>query len=1284
MTENLLQERYRIQAEIGSGGAGSIYRAHDQLLDRDVAVKVLSNPDLDEESGNRLIREAQAAAKLNHPNIVLVHDAGFHDEMPFIVMELVESGSNLRGKAFALDETIEIALQICDALEHAHSHNIVHRDLKPENILITQDGTIKLTDFGLARSIASRLTREGTFEGTIYYMAPEQALGEAVDHRTDFYSLGCILYELTTGHLPFSADEALQVITQHLYTMPIPPRAHNSGIPHAFNDLIMRLLNKKIEDRPSSAQEVRTLLIDIDKVQAVGDETKEFSAIDIIARGRMVGRESEFAEATRIWRRAFTGETRVLLVSGDPGIGKTRFARELRTVAGIEGGQVLLAECYAEGSMLYSPIAQVIRQVLNGTSVEDQPALKPHMANLLSIAPDLGQFYSPSTNNMHHDLQSEQNRMAESFVALCASILKDKPVLLIVEDAHWADSGTINLLRHLIRRSKLSKFRLMTLITYREVEIDETRAFRGLLYDLNREQLTTRIKLTNLSADATRELILTMLQGNVSSDFIESIYYETEGNPYFIEEVCKTLVEQGKLFRDGELWCCFDLAEIEIPQSIRMAILGRVRRLPQEAQDVLLLAAILGREFEYQTLLQICEHEEDVLIDALELSERSHLIQEYVPRTKDRTSSPFFAFTHGLIPTSLQESVSGLRRQRLHQRTAVALEAKYREQLDEYAVQIGRHYAEAGESVKAAEYLITSGDTARKLHAYQEAIEAYVKSLTFLRQLEDLETAARTLMKLGLLYHTTYQFRLSREAYQEGFALWQKAGERRHKTLPEAPHPLRTIWPEIYTLDPCLSNESYSSGIIDQLFRGLVDLNTEMNIVPDVAYSWDVRENGEKYVFYLRDDILWSDGIPLTAHDFEFAWKRVLNPETGSEAATFLYDVKGARAYHLGETSSSDGVGVQAFDEYTLGVELEASTGYFLYLLTTSPTYAVPRHTIKKYGSSWTDEGKIVTNGPFKLDRWVHGERISLSRNLKFGNHFGGNIQSVELVVQSELSPLVDLYENDELDVLNLGALSTMEAEAMLHRHPGEFVAAPRPTTQYIGFNTEIPPFDNLQIRKAFIHAIDRELLSDVILRARGNPAAGGLIPPDIPGYSKAIGLSYNPEQARRLLTEAGYPNGEGFPDVDLLVPISPTMESLAGFIQSEWRNNLGVEVNVTPVDLSAYLDGLGQENPNMFIISWLAFYPDPDDFLRGTYNQNLLLWKNADYEQLIDSARRIMNVEQRIEAYRKADRKLIEEAVIMPISYGENKLLVKPWVRSYPITPLRTWFWKNAIIEPH
>jgi ABC-type oligopeptide transport system substrate-binding subunit/serine/threonine protein kinase/tetratricopeptide (TPR) repeat protein len=1284
MTGKPLQDRYQYITEIGSGGMGTIYQAHDTVLDRDVAVKVLTKRNLGEEGQNKLLREAQAAAKLNHPNIVSIYDAGIEDGIPFIVMEFVQGTSLYHHPPLTIDETINLTRQICSALEHAHNHNIVHRDLKPENVLITDDGTAKLMDFGLARSITSRITSEGTIEGTVFFMAPEQALGQATDHRTDFYSLGVMLYELSTGQLPFTSDDPLQVISQHIYAPVVPPCALNPELPCGLEELILQLLSKRPEDRPTNASEILLALERLDEEDTGAKRMDAYTPIEQIVRGRIVGRDSELREANWLWRKATNSESQVLLISGEPGVGKTRFIQELRTLVEVEGGQVLIGECYAEGSAPCSPIAQILRQIHTDYDWKEFDLPDSYIADWLEIAPDLRHHFPDIPSKPISDPQSEQERMFESMLALCRSIAAQRPILMMMEDAHWADSCTLQFLRHIARRSKSIGLPILIVLTYREIELDETRSLIEMLYDLNRERLATRIKLLRLSKDETQQLLNVMFQEEVSADLLNSIYLETEGNPFYIEEVCKSLIEEGKIYQEGGRWHRRETQELEVPQSVRIAIQSRVSKLSLEAQDTLRFASIFGREFEYEVLKAVSDHDEDTLIDALESAERAQLIVEVEPRTNGRSaSSPTFSFAHALIPSTLRESVSGLRRQRLHLRAAIALERIYPDRVDELAPRIGQHFAEAGNGKKAAEYLLKAGDAARRLYAYQEAIDAYEQALIFLREQRDYQHAVRILMQLGLLYHSTFDFDRSRKAYQEGFTLWQRGSEGQPDlaSIP-APHPFRQAFGNYKTLDPTLVREEQSATLVDQLFSGLVEMRGALDIVPHVARSWEVLENGKKYIFHLRDDFLWTDGHPVTARDFEYAWKRVLNPKTDSPAASWLYDIRGAKAFHQGEDSNPDAVGVKAVNDQTLMVELDAPTSYFLHLIAFSITYPIPSHIIEKVGENWTDMEHLVTNGPFILDRLETSKKIFLKRNPDYPGQFNGNLLEIELLQSTDWEENVERYERGEIEIL--GGIPASELERVRQRYANDYITGPFPLTTYLAFNINRPPFDDSRVRRAISHVINRGHLANVILHGSSDPATGGFVPPGVPGHTKDIALPYDPTLGKQLMEEAGFSKGQDLPNIQMYSSDFPFYRTITEAVQAQMKENLGIETEITYFNFPQILDSIAQDEPHIFAMGWGATYPDPDDFLRIASRTLIQPKWNERFDKLVDDARRISDHFKRMKMYEEAEKILTQEAVVLPLLYGRFHLFVKPWVKKFPIQPIRVFSYKDIIIEEH
>ncbi|MCJ7738067.1 MAG: ABC transporter substrate-binding protein, partial [Anaerolineae bacterium] len=1105
----VLNERYRLDAEIGRGGVGVVYRAHDTLLNRDVAVKVMSQGSIGTESRARLLAEARAVAQLNHPNIVAVYDAGEGissggglpevgvEPLPFVVMELVEGYSLHTAPPETLDDVIAVARQVCTALDHAHAHGIIHRDLKPENVLIAADGTAKLADFGLALSMASRLTSEGTVAGTVFYLAPEQALGQPLDARTDLYALGVMLYELATGELPFVADDPLAVITQHLHAPVVRPRAKNPDIPSALDALIVQLLSKSPDDRPGGATEVADALARMASgATAVGPalvDDEDLSLLDRIVRGRIVGRGEQLERARAIWQSAATGHGQMLLVSGEPGIGKTRLVRELTTQVEVSGGRTLEGTCYPEGGLPYAPFAQIVERALqNGAA--PSPELPPFvLADLLKLAPALWLRYpevGPAATL--DDPRAEQLRLFQNVTIFLTALGNAAPVLLVLEDAHWADSGTLGLLRHLARHTRHQ--RVMLVATYREVELDQALPLQDLLLDLERERLVRRLKLTRLDREQTHEMLSVLFAQTLTAEFVDSIYQETEGNPFFVEEVCKALVESGQLSVADGRWQQPSMEELGIPQSVRVAIQSRLNKLPRDIQDVLQLAAILGREFAARTLAEAAGLEEALLIEVLEQAQRAQLV-ERLNREGDTT----FSFAHALIPATMTDSLSTLKRRRLHRQAAVAIERLRADEGAELQT-LAYHYGEAGEAERALEYLLRAGDRARSLYAQREAIADYEQALEHLEDLADSERSARTLMKLGLVYHDAFRFAEARQAYERGFVLWQRAGEQALAHLQPAPHPFRVDWAPVRTLDPARSTDGASRSVISQLSSCLAALSPDATVMPDLAASWQMLDDGRRYIFHIRDGVRWSDGVPLTAHDFEFAWKRMLAPETASPNASMLHCIKGARAYSSGELRDAAQVGVHARDERTLIVELETPTSFFLQLLAETTAMPLPHHIWQAARGAEPEPENLPSSGPYVLRSWEPGQRILLESNPNYSGRADGNVQQAVLRLGTGLDQLAD-YDSDQLDLAFLNGLTPEEMDRARQKHPDDYVTQPLPLTIYVGFDARQAPFDDRRVRRALALGTDRETLAHVVARGTVFPATGGILPPGMPGH---------------------------------------------------------------------------------------------------------------------------------------------------------------------------------------
>jgi oligopeptide transport system substrate-binding protein len=808
-----------------------------------------------------------------------------------------------------------------------------------------------------------------------------------------------------------------------------------------------------------------------------------------------------------------------------------------------------------------------------------------------------------------------------------------------------------------------------------------------MLADVNRERLATRIKLSSLDKGQTQELLATLFAEEINTDFLDGVYRETEGNPFFIEEVCKALVDSGKLYYEGGHWQRpDDIEDLEIPQGVRLAIQSRIGKLSSEEQHTLQLAALLGREFEYEMLDKVSDLDEDELIGTLEKAEEAQLIEE-VQQTI-LVVSPSFAFTHALIHSTLLSDLSTLRRQRLQRQVAIALEENYPDRLEELAPLLGRYFAEAGDGEKGVKYLLLTGDAARVVFAYDEAIEAYEHALLFLVELGDHERAARTHMKLGLTYHNIFDFESSRKAYEQGFAQWQLAGGREatdDKSVEPAPHPFRGLFGGPPTsLDPSQSYDAFSGWCINQFFSGLVQLTAEDELLPDMAQSWEVLEEGRKYIFHLRDDVVWSDDTPVTAADFEYAWKRTLHPINEKGLFEILFDINNAKEYKEGLLDDPGAVGVKAVDEYTLVVDLESPSNCFLQILASPISKPVPSHVVGRLGESWSEPENIVTNGPFRLKSLIPKKELIFERYDAYHGRFGGNITLCELVNVSD-QEAVEMYERDELDIIYPFAYQSIsDGKRMIQLHPDEYISLPDPSTQYLAFDATKPPFDDPRVRQALVLATDRSTVINQIAQGITFPASGGMVPPGVVGHVPGIALPFDPELARARLAEGGYPEGSGLPTIEVSAVDYRFAREVIVHLAAQWEEILGLRLSIQYVDIEPLVEHLEATRPNMWMMGWSADYPDPDSFLRYATWLSHSGWHNEKYEILVQEARRITNQERRMGLYREAEEILANEAPIMPIMYGRQEVLIKPWLPGLPASVISGNILKDIIIEPH
>jgi oligopeptide transport system substrate-binding protein len=462
------------------------------------------------------------------------------------------------------------------------------------------------------------------------------------------------------------------------------------------------------------------------------------------------------------------------------------------------------------------------------------------------------------------------------------------------------------------------------------------------------------------------------------------------------------------------------------------------------------------------------------------------------------------------------------------------------------------------------------------------------------------------------------------------------------------------------SLDWSLATDHVSFNVIANLMVGLTEFDERLEPAPMIASSWDIFDGGKRIVFRLRDDVLWSDGRRVVASDFEYSWKRLLDPKVASEYAYILFDIVNAEAYNRGKIADHARVGVKAMDDHTLEVRLAQPASYFIAITTFEVTYPQRRDLVEKFGPAWTEPGNLVTNGPFLLASWSHQNAIELAANPRFFLGKPG-IERVRMSMINEKTTALALYERGELDFIDNTSIPTLE-KARLARLP-ESRQVPQLRGYYYGFITDRKPFDDVRVRRAFSMAVDRTVFPKIL--HGGERPAGSWIPSGMLAHDDTIGLRFDPLEAKRLLAEAGYPDGKGFPRITLGYNTDDDHKLVAEAVQSMWQRNLNVLARLDNQEWKVYLSRLNNDPPHVFRLGWGADYPDPDNFMKlftSSSGNNSTRWRNPAYDRLVGEAAREWDPSKRVALYREAQRILCETDVpIMPFFTTVETTLLSP-----------------------
>lgn len=810
LTPGTRLDHFKIVAELGQGGMGAVFRAHDTALDRDVAIKVLREEVATDPSRlARFQREARAASALNHPNIVTIHEIAEIGSSLYLVMELV-NGRTLRDLlargALDPEEIVDVAVQVSNGLAKAHAAGIVHRDLKPENLMVTGDGLAKILDFGLAKLVhgdegpdeqptGDGLTNPGALVGTVQYMSPEQISGGSFDSRSDQFSLGTILYELATGRNPFRVGNSLNALSAILSTHPTAVDEVRPELPRELADLIMRLLSKDPADR---FDDTRELVAELKAIRLSGTPPairgdsrvpwflQELSSDEEpAARAVFVGRDEELGRLMESVHASVAGRGQLALVTGDAGAGKTALLQELARRARSECPTLITVagHCDAQTGIgdPYLPFRQVLalltgdvetKRSAGAMSLDNAQRLwgvgARAAAAVATTAPDLVGSLLAGTALLerarHQSLPEAEYRAMEELVKrkegpggtsglqqgslleqctrLLLEVSRHHPLLIMIEDLHWADDGTVRLLSHICRH--IEEAPIGVVATYRPVEVtsqggDERHPLEALVRELKGRMGNVEIAVGSEDGRDFVDALIDATPNRLGEDFRDALCRQTQGHALFTTELLQELEDNRALRQDpeGVRYAAADIDWGTLPVKVEAVVAERIERLPENLRRLLTAASIEGEEFTAEVAARV-EHENEREVVRLlsgELDKRHQLLRGQDIRRVDGQRLSRYRFRHVLFQRYLYQKLDKVERSYLHEEVGNTLEALLKDQADTAAVQLARHFEEAGLTAKAVDYLQRAGTRAVRLAANFQAAEHLRRGLALLQEL---------------------------------------------------------------------------------------------------------------------------------------------------------------------------------------------------------------------------------------------------------------------------------------------------------------------------------------------------------------------------------------------------------------------------------------------------------------------------------------------------------------------------------------------------------------------
>lgn len=730
---------YEVLSALGRGGMGEVYLARDVRLGRQVVLKLLPHLGAaDEEATARFLREARAAAALNHPNIVTVYDVGEDATCHFIAMELVR-GRTLRdigGTAPDPRTVADVGAQTARALDVAHTAGVVHRDMKPENVMVRDDGLVKVLDFGIARLLGpgtgsddaggtAALTAAGLVLGTARYMSPEQACGEAVGTPSDVFSLGLTLYEMATGVHPFAAKSDLALLSAIISQVPQPPSRVRDVLPPALDELVLAMLDKDPVRRPTAAEVSRALT----EIAKDGDHRPSRTESAAPPVRRTVGRYAERAVLRAAMEAARAGHGSLVCVAGEAGMGKTTLVEDFVGELAAAGGQHIVARgrCSERlaGAEAYLPILDALDDLLRS----DTAGLTAR--TMRTFAPTWFDQVGGDAAGAGAGGAASSERLKRELAAFLHELARGQAVVLFLEDLHWADAATVDFLAFLAPR--LGTTRMLVLTTYRGSELLLAKhPFVSLNRDLQARGISRELRLGELTpAEAAEYMGREFPRHRFPADFVEMVHTKTGGSPLFLVDVLRYLREEEILRPDGDGWILAQTVpeiERELPASVRSMIQRKMDQLEDLERRLLATASVQGQEFDSAAVASVLGADPAEVEERLD---RLEAVNAFVQRIDERelpdgTLSVRYRFAHVLYQNSFYSSLSPTRKANLSGAFARTLLGAYGARSGEIAADLALLFEAARDRASAATHFAAAARAASRVLA-TDAAAAYAR-----------------------------------------------------------------------------------------------------------------------------------------------------------------------------------------------------------------------------------------------------------------------------------------------------------------------------------------------------------------------------------------------------------------------------------------------------------------------------------------------------------------------------------------------------------------------------